>query len=160
MDVLLLDVADALPEGLERRLHGAAPEVVDRDDLGHLVLDLVVVLDLEGVGDFDLGYRVLQVPVFDDLADVDDLDIAGVGVEDDLEGVVGAVALLDHGAKHVLDDHAQRVTVDVFLAGDLGEGGDERAALHGGGESGRVAGLQSVGKVGNLGAGRDPPGAR
>src|SRR5690606_2173200 len=133
VDVLLLDVADLLAEGLKRRLHGAPPEVVDGDGLGHLVAHLVVLVDLERVGLLDLGHGVLEVVVLDDLADVDDLDVPVVGVEDDLEAVVGAVALLDHRAEDVLDDDLERIAVDVLLARDLGEGGDEGLALHRGG---------------------------
>ena len=44
--------------------------------------------------------------------------------------VVGAVALLDHRAEHVLDDDLERVAVDVLLASDLSEGGNEYGGLH------------------------------
>src|SRR5690606_28704524 len=153
VDVLLLDVADLLAERLERRLHGAPPEVVDGDGLGHLVPDLVVLVDGEGVALLDLGHGVLEVVVLDDLADVDDLDVAVVGVEDDLEVVVGAVALLDHGAEDVLDDDLERVAVDVILARDLGAGGAEGGALDrrrglragGGGRRGRLRGGDDAG---------------
>jgi hypothetical protein len=44
-----------------------------------------------------------------------------VGVQNDLEGLVRAIPLLDHRAEDILHDELQRIAIDPFLSGDLGE---------------------------------------
>ena len=133
VNVLLLNVANPLAEGLEGRLDSTAAKIVDLDCFSHFIVHLVILINLQRGALLNLHDGIFQVVVLHYRADVDDLVVAVVGVEDDLERlrVVGAVALLDQRAEHVLDDDLKRVTVDVFLARNLCERGYEHGALHG-----------------------------
>ena len=129
-DVLFLDVADLLAEGLPGRHHGAPPKVLDVHLTGDLVFHLEVLVDLDGIIQFDLGHRILQVPVLDDLAHMDHLDVPMVGVKNDLKGIVRAIPLANHRAEDILHDELQYVAFDALFAGDLRKGRDQVRAMH------------------------------
>ncbi len=129
-DVLLLDVANALAEGLPCSHYGAAPEVGNAYLAGYFVADVKVFIDAARIGQLDLRHRILEIEVGHDFLNVQDLDVSVIGVEDDLEGIISTVALADHGAKNVLHDHLQHVAFDALLAGDLRERRYENRALH------------------------------
>ncbi len=96
VDILLFDVANPLAEGLPRRHYGPPPEVRDTYLTGDFVANLEVLVDFQCVAELYLRDGVLQIKIRYDLAYVDDLDVPVIGIEDNLEGVIGPIALTDH----------------------------------------------------------------
>ena len=92
----------------------AATQVHDLDFLGYFLAHFEVVLDLAGFRQRDLRGRVFHRTVLDHDTVAPYLKVALVGIDHDIEIVVGAVFFLQRGAEHLLQDGGKSQAVDFL----------------------------------------------
>ncbi len=122
VDGLLLQVEYLALEGLAQVEDGAAAEFLEEDFLGVLLAHLgvgVVVGAGVAEGDLEVGVGHLAVGHYGEV--LENLHVALVGVENDVEVLVGAEHFGQHVAERLLQHTDHRGLVDVFQFLELGE---------------------------------------
>ncbi len=132
VNLFLFNVTNALLERLPGRQHRTTPEVANIKLTGDVISHFEVFVDLLRVPFLNLRHRIDQVVILHDFLDVENLDVSLIGVENDLEGFIGPVPLVDHRANDVLDNDLERFAVNVLRTGDLPERGNEVFTSHDG----------------------------